>query len=61
MLQRKTARAAMGPGKFKKIAVPDDHTRFRASALCGARQYLKHAKAKRISAGQNSSANQLIE
>jgi hypothetical protein len=32
MLQRKTARAAMGRGKFKKTAVPDNHTRLRASA-----------------------------
>jgi len=32
MLQRKTACAPMGRGKFKKTAVPDDHTWSRASA-----------------------------
>jgi len=38
MLQRKTACAPMGRGKFKKTAVPDDHTRTSCIGLCDARQ-----------------------
>jgi len=55
MLQRKTARATMGRGKFNKtprrMIIPDF-----AHRLVRCTQYLKHAKAKRVSAGQNSGA-----
>jgi len=60
MLQRKTARATMGRGKFNKTAAPDDHTRLRASA-CAVHAVSQARQSEASFCGSKQRRNQLIE